>query len=92
MTASSSFAAASVSAARVSEAEVPRRAWRDLIVVSMRGYRRRTCNLISSLIDPGQPTMPDPFVFPNGINASFVFGPHDRWRADFGGLFQRNTN
>jgi hypothetical protein len=45
----------------------------------------------ASIIDPTMPSMPDPFMFPNGIDASFVFGPHDRWIANFGGLLQRNT-
>ena len=33
-----------------------------------------------------------PFVFPNRDRPSFVFGPHDRWRADFFGIWQRNSN
>ena len=45
----------------------------------------------SLLVDQTQPTAPVPYVFPNFDRPSFVFGPHDRWRADFGGLFQRST-
>ena len=33
-----------------------------------------------------------PFVFPNRDRPGFVFGPHDLWRADFFGIWQRNTN
>jgi hypothetical protein len=33
-----------------------------------------------------------PVVFPNRYRPSFIFGPHDRWRADLFGTWQRNTN
>jgi len=40
----------------------------------------------------GQPQPEPPFVFPNRDRPGFVFGPHDRWLADFFGTWQRNTN
>jgi hypothetical protein len=46
----------------------------------------------ASIIDQLMPSMPDPFMFPNGIDPSFVFGPHERWIANSGGGLQRNTN
>jgi len=39
-----------------------------------------------------QPPPEPPFMFPNRDRPSFVFGPHDRWRADFFGIWQRNSN
>jgi len=38
-----------------------------------------------------QPQPEPPFMFPNHERPSFVFGAHDRWRADFFGGWQRNT-
>ena len=40
----------------------------------------------------GLPQPEPPIVFPNRDRPSFVFGPHDRWRVDFFGIWQRNTN
>ena len=76
----------------------PNDVWANIGQLSLRGGGPKVfwhfdgSTWTSEVIDPAMPAMPDPFVFPNGIDASFVFGPHDRWRADFGGMLQRNTN
>ena len=31
------------------------------------------------------------FMFPNGYNGSFVFGPNDRWKVLYSGIWQRST-
>jgi hypothetical protein len=43
------------------------------------------------LVDQQSGQSVETFVFPNRERPSFVFGPHDRWRADFFGIWQRNT-
>jgi hypothetical protein len=76
----------------------PNDVWATLGQLSLRGGGPRAfwhfdgTAWTSELIDPSMPASADPFVFPNNDRPSFVFGPHDRWRVDFGGRFQRSTN